>query len=63
MDTTIARLEETVRMCDSTIARIEATPGPTDRLLDELKRLRKETLAEITRLRARAILNAGAEYN
>ena len=63
MDTAIARLEETVRMCDSTIARIEANPGPADRLLAEVKRLRNETLAEIGQLRARPVLNAGASSN
>ena len=51
METAVARLEETVRMCDATISRFHAAPAASKRLLDEVKRLRAETLAEIARVR------------
>ena len=63
MDAMIAQLEGTLRMCDATLARLDRST-PANHLLDDVKRLRQETLAEIARLRERrgaiAARDAGA---
>ncbi len=51
MDKTMAQLQETVRMCDSTLERLKPTPGRADALLDVVKQMRTDTLVKIAQLR------------
>jgi hypothetical protein len=57
METNEARLAETLRLCEQTIARIErrrpAVPGLYDGLLDQVRKLQHETLVELVRVRSR----------
>lgn len=51
MDKKMTLLEETVRMCDSTLERLKTTPGRADSLLDVVRQLRTDTLVKIAQLR------------
>ena len=57
MDANEARLAETLRLCEQTIARIErrrpGDPGLYDGLLEQVRKLQRETLADLMRLRTR----------
>ena len=57
----ITQLEGTLLMCDATLARLDPASTPATHLLDDVKRLRQETLAELARLRKRHGANAGRD--
>ena len=55
MDGRLGKLEDTLRMCDATLARFASRGGASDHpLLDDVRQLRKETLAQIARARRNA---------
>jgi hypothetical protein len=62
MDATEARLAETLRLCEQTLARIQArrpaVPGLYDGLLEQVRKIQYETLAELVRIHERKRANA-----
>jgi hypothetical protein len=57
MDTNEARLAETLRLCEQTLARIQArrraVPGLYDGLLEQVRNIQYETLAQLIRIHER----------
>jgi hypothetical protein len=57
MDSNEARLAETLRLCEQTLARIQArrpaVPGLHDGLLERVRKIQYQTLAELVRIHER----------
>jgi hypothetical protein len=62
MDTNEASLAETLRLCEQTLARIQARrpaePGGYDGLLERVRKIQYEALAELVRIHERGRASA-----